>query len=684
VSLNPSNPFGPGFQQTKANAVSTPSSPPKADLPQQAQTQTIPIQTFTPGNPFGTLPSAKPVIDTSLYTNNNSSTGSVSTKNGGVGAPSSPIAESVASPSLDVKASPIATNTILEEPSAYPQAYAKTSEEDEYSNLGAGAISRLLKEWGVTYDRREVVEKADLLNLLRKHAQSRSTSLNGEGGKNNIEGRGWLESPASSREKDSDGELLAMKMRFEEEIANRKKKLEEEKESDAQREKLRLEEVELQRKKEEADQIAAKEAEARRAQQKKIEEEEEEEEEKKRFAAAAAAAAAEKEEIQKRKAAEEERLREFERVAKEQEQQKQKEEAARLAKIEEEKEVARRLLEEQQRADALAEEEKARAEALANSKAEAMKLKAEAAAAREQLASQQRAKEAAAAAAAEQARAAKEAAAAAEAEAIAAAAAAAQAEYEASLPLAEGWCEAYDAEGKVYYFHEKSRISRWTRPTGDAAAAISQRLFEQEAEAQRRHAERLADIQQREAEAANERAQSDSLKVSIRATIDKWSTKAGWLGLKVVRRSIRASASNAKAVECVSLVPRRCIISLLSTLHEVVPRLTGDAVVLEKPLSNNHVDDSILSHRPDYYVTDPHALSVAIAASTAISDGVLRRSFLNALRMLHPDKTSDETLETRLTAEMLYTTLTEVNGAMQDAKNGTLLATGGVVGETEL
>jgi hypothetical protein len=76
--------------------------------------------------------------------------------------------------------------------------------------------------------------------------------------------------------------------------------------------------------------------------------------------------------------------------------------------------------------------------------------------------------------------------------------------------------------------------------------------------------------------------------------------------------------------------------------------------------------------------------SAAIAASTAISDGVLRRSFLNALRMLHPDKTSDETLETRLTAEMLYTTLTEVNGAMQDAKNGTLLATGGVVGETEL
>jgi hypothetical protein len=107
-------------------------------------------------------------------------------------------------------------------------------------------------------------------------------------------------------------------------------------------------------------------------------------------------------------------------------------------------------------------------------------------------------------------------------------------------------------------------------------------------------------------------------------------------------------------------------------------------VILDKPSSNQLADDSILATRPDYYVNDSNALTNATAASLAITDGVLRRSFLNALRMLHPDKTSDESLETRLTAEMLYTTLTEVNGAMQDAKSGSLLATGGIVGETEL
>ena len=666
--INPSNPFGPGFQTTSVTSLQ--SSPPKQVLspgnpfatssslsslsssfisPSNPISAPVPVPSPTSTNPFGTKTST---VDNSLST-----------------APRDLRTMSIDSPSV-VTSSPTSTRDILEEANAYPSAHTSSAEEDEYSTLGAGAISRLLKEWGVSYDRREVVEKADLLDLLRKHAKTRTSSSTNPVKVNNEE------TGTSTIQVEIEIETLERNLQFKDDL-ERQKKIEVEKALEKKRQEEIIERETL-RKKIAEEELAIKEEIAKRK--------EEEELEKKRLEDVAIAAAQQEERLRRLKEEQEEHARVQERIVKEAEIEAEK------ARLIQEEIIAQQLLEEQQqqqqqqqqKAAALEEEEKARAEALAKSKAEAAKLKAEAAAAREHAASQQRIKDAAAAAAAERARVAKEAAAAAEAEAASLAAAAAQAEYEASLPLAEGWCEAFDAEGKVYYFHEKSRISRWTRPVGDAAAAISQRLIEQEAEAQRRHAERLADIQQREADAASERAQSDSIKVKIRALIDKWATKAGWLGLKVVRRSIRASANHIKAIECVSLVPRRCMISLLATLHEVVPSLTGDSVILDKPSSNQLVDDSILATRPDYYVNDSNALTNATAASLAISDGVLRRSFLNALRMLHPDKTSDESLETRLTAEMLYTTLTEVNGAMQDAKSGSLLATGGIVGETEL
>lgn len=165
-----------------------------------------------------------------------------------------------------------------------------------------------------------------------------------------------------------------------------------------------------------------------------------------------------------------------------------------------------------------------------------------------------------------------------------------------------GWEEVTASDGRVYYYHKITRVSRWDRPDFTVMEAVDARIKESQSQideaVQRRKAEREV-IKSQEAEKA---AVSEQLKIKIKTAIEKW----------------RCLPNNRTAG----------IIEMLSTLDKILPTCI------------------------------PQGFLTLNAANAAPSD--VRKGYMRAVRLIHPDKLSpDLDLESKILAESVFICITE-------------------------
>jgi hypothetical protein len=217
----------------------------------------------------------------------------------------------------------------------------------------------------------------------------------------------------------------------------------------------------------------------------------------------------------------------------------------------------------------------------------------------------------------------------------------------------DGWVEVKaPGGGGVYYYHKLTRVSRWTKPDAAVTAKLNARLEAEQADVARRQAERLASISAAEAAAAEEKVEADRLQAAQAAAVAAWAEAAGWRGPKPVRKALKAGDPAAP------LLPKRLLVELLASVHSV----PGVTEYFPKPLMAAAG-------------IQPGARDVAAAShpADALSAGVVKRAYLNAVKVLHPDKTTGHALLQRMTAQSAFT----VVGAAWELYQEVLTAGGG-------
>jgi len=212
-------------------------------------------------------------------------------------------------------------------------------------------------------------------------------------------------------------------------------------------------------------------------------------------------------------------------------------------------------------------------------------------------------------------------------------------------PLPDGWVETVTDDGRVYYFHVASRISRWERPSGETAERISSRLQADAAITERRQAERHAELAEKEAAAEAERIAAEAARSKIIPTVVKWSESLGWNGLKAMRGVVRRGDVCA---------PRRAASALLGSLASV-PVAQWEELIEKSPLAL------------------PKGWNALAPDAALIADKDLKKSYLLAMRSLHPDKTSGLSLELRLAGEEVFTIVKSAWEAHLAQNDGSLL-----------
>jgi len=180
---------------------------------------------------------------------------------------------------------------------------------------------------------------------------------------------------------------------------------------------------------------------------------------------------------------------------------------------------------------------------------------------------------------------------------------------EGTSDLPRGWQEVQTADGTVYYYHIIARVSRWDKPTPEVAAALEQRLRENESKAAEATQRRKVEMEQRKQQEQDKSAQVDAAQEMINKKVAEWKFVSG-------------STRQVKAMQ-----------DLLADLPLVVPSLIAnvDAVGIRQPLD----------------------------ASNPLSPDEIRKVYLKVVRCIHPDKLSaDLDLEARMTAEQVFISLT--------------------------
>ena len=233
------------------------------------------------------------------------------------------------------------------------------------------------------------------------------------------------------------------------------------------------------------------------------------------------------------------------------------------------------------------------------------------------------------------------------------AAAAAAAVAAAPVTLPPGWKENRDASGRIYYYNESTRISRWDVPTGAAAEKIAARQAAEEEEAARRLEARRAELREAQERDAAAQEEASQLRSALRKTIAAWAEGRGWSGRKQLRKAIRMGAVGGDTL------PKRIMLSLLVGLADV-------------PVAG-WKEGSIMGT-----FTCPALPAGWVYTSTAGADAVkeaaLRKAYTLAVRCLHPDKTQSLHLALRLAGEEVFGIVNEAWEAYKDHESGALTA----------
>ena len=166
-----------------------------------------------------------------------------------------------------------------------------------------------------------------------------------------------------------------------------------------------------------------------------------------------------------------------------------------------------------------------------------------------------------------------------------------------------GWEEVTAPDGRLYYYHKITRISRWDRPDFAVMEAVDTRLKESQNQIdealERRRAEREV-IKKKE---ADKQMVSEQLRQEMKTTIQKWRTRP------------RGQLAD--------------IVEMLNTLDGVLPECVSKGQVVVK-------------------------------TAPPISSSDVKKGYMKAVRLIHPDKlSSDLDLRTKILAESVFICLTE-------------------------
>lgn len=175
--------------------------------------------------------------------------------------------------------------------------------------------------------------------------------------------------------------------------------------------------------------------------------------------------------------------------------------------------------------------------------------------------------------------------------------------------LPRGWQEVKTEDGTVYYYHVLARVSRWDKPTPEVAAAVEERLRENEAKAVEATQRRKAEMELRRQQEKEKSEQAGVAGGQVSKQIEQWK----YVG----------STRQVKALQ-----------DLLLDLPLIVPTLIPDvdAIGIRQPLD----------------------------ASNPLTSEEIRKVYLKVVRCIHPDKLGgDLELTVKMTAEEVFIQLTE-------------------------
>ena len=177
---------------------------------------------------------------------------------------------------------------------------------------------------------------------------------------------------------------------------------------------------------------------------------------------------------------------------------------------------------------------------------------------------------------------------------------------------AYGWEEVFTAEGEPYYFHKVTRMSRWDRPDLAVMEAVDARLQESQQQidsaVHRRRQERAEEKKQQDERMAT----SELIQSEVKSKIVSWSSLP----------------NRGKSIE-----------ELLNTLDTILPECVPRGCLSAGPL---------------------------VLGSSSPSE--VKKAYMKAVRLIHPDKLSIEvSLKTKMLAEAAFILVTEVFDAYRSA-----------------
>lgn len=175
-------------------------------------------------------------------------------------------------------------------------------------------------------------------------------------------------------------------------------------------------------------------------------------------------------------------------------------------------------------------------------------------------------------------------------------------------PLPEGWAQVTAPDsGKVYYYHKITRVSRWDRPKNDINADIEAENMKKEDEVK---------LKQQKLEAEKQQIEIEKQKIETEKQIDEIQIK-----VQTASRHWKQPATYMKPKD---------ISQMLTTLHKLVPFISEFQIVNQ---------GTVLSED---------------------SPTEIKKSYLRAARLIHPDKLSDKLdIEASLLAKSAFVMVTE-------------------------
>lgn len=171
-------------------------------------------------------------------------------------------------------------------------------------------------------------------------------------------------------------------------------------------------------------------------------------------------------------------------------------------------------------------------------------------------------------------------------------------ESEEALP--EGWEKVHTEDGRMYYFHIKTRLSRWEKPSHELAAALDLRLEEENKQVEENLRRRKMEQDQSKEQESHKARVNDQIQEIVKDVVNSWAFSKG------LPRSLSE------------------MLNLLPTVTQLVPEnIFGDVVF-----------------------------------SDASPPSDIKKGYMRVVRIIHPDKLSASLdLEQKILAEAIFVAL---------------------------